>query len=79
MNYLGIRFEDGKLDLTVRPGAYRILTSNRLPSGNQLAMEYRFCIKNGEKKEIEMKLESVKTEYRGILIRGRRADRACSQ
>ena len=62
LNYLGIRFEDGKLDLTVRPGAYRILTSNRLPSGNQLAMEYRFCIKNGEKKEIEMKLESVKTE-----------------
>lgn len=62
LNYWGIRFEDGKLDLTVRPGAYRILTSNRLPSGNQLALEYRFCVKNGEKKEIEMKLESVKTE-----------------
>lgn len=62
LDYSGLRFESGKLDLMVRPGTYRILTSNRLPSGNQLALEYRFCVKNGEKREIEMKLELVKTE-----------------
>lgn len=61
-NYRGIQFEDGKLQLRVRPGCYRILTSNRVPAGDQLAMEYRFTVKAGEERQIVMELSEAKTE-----------------
>ena len=62
LDYYGIKFADGRLELNLEPGDYRLITSSRLPSGNQLACEYRFCLKKGETKEIEMRLREGNME-----------------
>lgn len=62
LNYEGICFNDHLLTLSLIPGTYRIITSNRLPSGNQLASEYRFCLAAGQTEEIGMRLRSGRLE-----------------
>ncbi|MCI8950019.1 MAG: transglutaminase domain-containing protein [Lachnospiraceae bacterium] len=62
LNYSGIKFQDGRLTLTLEPGYYRIITANRLPNGNQQASEYWFCLEKGQVKEIPMRLREGKPE-----------------
>lgn len=57
-NYYGVKFSGGRLSLSLEPGAYRLITSNRLPSGSQLASQYRFTLGAGETIEIEMRQRS---------------------
>ncbi|MDO4339361.1 MAG: transglutaminase domain-containing protein [Eubacteriales bacterium] len=52
-------WKDGRLEIDVEPGAYRILTSNRLPNGNILAKRYDFQIEKGESREIVMELRQA--------------------
>lgn len=42
--------------LSVLPGQYRILTANRLPCGNILAKQMIFSLKEGERREVGLKL-----------------------
>lgn len=48
------RLENGRLELDVEPGEYRVLTANRLPTGNIFAGRYDFCIEKGEYKEVTL-------------------------
>lgn len=52
-------WENGILTQELEAGSYRILTSNRLPSGNILANQYKFDITAGEKTEVELRLRSA--------------------
>lgn len=45
-----------ELALELKPGRYRILTSNRLPNGNVYANQYELCLKAGEQKEVLLKM-----------------------
>jgi hypothetical protein len=51
--------KDGKLELEVEPGEYRLLTSNRLPTGNIFAKRYDFHVEKGECKMIELKMREA--------------------
>lgn len=51
--------KEGKLELDVEPGQYRILTSNRVPAGNIFAKRYDFCIERGESRSIVLELREV--------------------
>lgn len=62
LDYEGISFTDNRLSLILTPGYYRLITSGRLPGGNQLASEYRFRLKTGEQKEIPMRLRTGNLE-----------------
>lgn len=55
----GMPGKRAKRILSVFPGKYRILTANRLPSGNILAKQMVFSLKEGERKEICLKLEQA--------------------
>ena len=50
------KWENGKLELDIIPGDYRILTGNRLPDGNILGKRYDFHIEKGETKTVELEL-----------------------
>lgn len=68
LNYTGVRFRDGRLSLELEPGNYRLITSNRLPGGNQRASEYWFELHPGQVKEIDMQfcagsLQDMLVEY----------------
>ncbi len=62
LHYSGIKFQEGRLALSLMPGYYRIITVNRLPNGNQQASEYWFCLEKGQEKEIRMRLREGKPE-----------------
>lgn len=62
LNYEDIRFDGNLLMLSLDPGIYQIITSNRLPSGNQLASEYRFRLQAGQTREIRMRLRNGRLE-----------------
>ncbi len=47
LDYTGLKFSGGVLKLDLEPGIYRLITSVRLPSGNQNASEYVFELKKG--------------------------------
>lgn len=47
-------WEKGSLTIPLVPGVYRILTANRLPSGNIFGERYDFCLKDGEEKTVTM-------------------------
>lgn len=55
-NYYGVKFNGGRLSLSLEPGDYRLITTSRLPSGNQLASLYCFCLAADETREIAMRL-----------------------
>ncbi|MDO4308510.1 MAG: transglutaminase-like domain-containing protein [Eubacteriales bacterium] len=52
-------WKNGRLELDVEPGEYRILTSNRLPTGNIFAKRYDFQIRKGERKEISLEMREA--------------------
>ena len=54
LNYEGMKFEGRELRLELEPGFYRLLTTNRLPGGDQLASECRICLEAGQRVEQEL-------------------------
>jgi transglutaminase-like putative cysteine protease len=56
----GTKFHGGQAELTLRPGKYRIITSNRLPNGNIFANRYLLTLKAGEEKEALLSLREAK-------------------
>lgn len=65
LNYEGTAFHGKILDLTLEPGCYRLITSMRMPNGDQHAAYRVFALEAGEKKEIY--LETVKKEADELL------------
>lgn len=62
LDYTGLKFHEGFLSLDLVPGEYRLITSVRLPSGNQNASEYLFEIKTDEVKSVTMRLRTGSME-----------------
>jgi transglutaminase-like putative cysteine protease len=58
LDYTGVKFSGGVLKLDLEPGIYRLVTSVRLPSGNQNASEYVFELKKDEEKSVTMRLRA---------------------
>lgn len=61
LNYGGVKFNDlenglSSLRLQLAPGKYRLITANRMPNGNQNAMEWRFCLASGEERDVNLSL-----------------------
>lgn len=59
--------KDGRLELNLRPGIYRIFTVNRKKNGNQLARMTVFALHKGERREEVLSLKEVSVE--GLLTR----------
>lgn len=55
-----LSWENGKIELDVEPGQYRVLTVNRLPTGNIFAKRYDFHIAEGEHRSITLELREAK-------------------
>lgn len=51
---------DGWLMLSLAPGNYRIITTNRIPDGNILARKYCFALSDGEEKKITISKRTAK-------------------
>lgn len=49
----------GKLELSLEPGCYRLITSNRTTSGNQYARKYCFQLEAGKSKTLEISLREL--------------------
>ncbi len=58
LDYQELQFRGSELKLKLTPGVYRILTANRLPSGNQLAAQCKLCLDPGQTFEVEMYLRA---------------------
>lgn len=56
LNYADSSFEQGDLELRLAPGIYRLVTTRRLPSGDQLAAQRVFRLASGERKTVELLL-----------------------
>lgn len=54
--------QNGKLELPLRPGIYRILTTNRRKNGDQLARVAAFALKKGETREITLSMREIPVE-----------------
>lgn len=54
-----LSWKDACLELDVEPGEYRLLTSNRLPTGNIFAKRYDFEVEKGGCKEIALELREA--------------------
>lgn len=50
----------GKFNISVTPGYYRILTSNRLPNGSIFVKKYVFLVKVNENKSIDITIRDAK-------------------
>ena len=61
LNYEETAFNGKTLALTLEPGCYRLITSMRMPNGDQHAAYRVFELKAGEAKEIY--LETVKRSW----------------
>ena len=59
LNLTGRSWEGDTLELALILGTYRIITTNRLPNGNQFAWEKTFIIKEGEKLEETLRLREA--------------------
>ncbi len=70
LNYEESAFEDNVLELRLEAGIYRIITSSRLPNGDQQSSLRVFCLGPGQHKAIEMTL--WETNARDMLWRPRR-------
>lgn len=62
LDFSDCKWENGKLELDIMPGDYRILTGNRLPNGNILGKRYDFHIEKGESKKVELELREYSLE-----------------
>lgn len=49
----------GELTVELTPGRYRILTSNRLPNGNQFAYQYELELISGEEKKLSLPMRKA--------------------
>lgn len=58
-DYTGFTFSNNQAELLLKPGKYRLITSCRLPNGNQKASQYWFSVKAGQDKLISMRMRSV--------------------
>lgn len=56
LNYEGVSFENNALELVLEPGIYRLVTSMRMPNGDQHTSQRVFCLEPGEEKSVEMAL-----------------------
>ena len=56
------KWEDGRMELDIMPGDYRILTGNRLPNGTILGKRYDFHIEKGETKKVWLELREYSLE-----------------
>lgn len=56
LNYAGSSFEQGDLELRLDPAIYRLITTRRLPSGDQLAAQRVFRLASGQRKTVELLL-----------------------
>lgn len=52
-------WKNGKLELSLEPGSYRLITSNRTPNGNQFAKKYCFRLEAGEARTLSIALRRV--------------------
>lgn len=55
-------WSNGKLELSLKPGSYRLITSNRIPNGNQFAKKYCFRLEAGESKILNISLRKAEIE-----------------
>lgn len=56
------KWENGKLALQVRAGRYRLITTNRLPNGNQFAWQKEFELRPRECREESLMLRPARLE-----------------
>lgn len=68
LDYTEVPFHEGRLPMELEEGCYRLLTSSRLPNGNQKASQYVFWLKAGERREIAMRLRTQNLEEMQIDI-----------
>lgn len=62
LDYTGLKFSENSLDLVLVSGQYRLITTVRLPNGNQNASEYVFELCPGENKSIELRFRMGDTK-----------------
>ncbi len=62
LNYSGLTFPGKELVLQLKPGTYRVITSTRLPNGNQLAGFMFFTLKENEDLTVKMRLRTCSPE-----------------
>ncbi|HJA94258.1 MAG TPA: transglutaminase domain-containing protein [Candidatus Eisenbergiella merdipullorum] len=62
LHYEGIRPENGRIELPLRGGSYRLIVTNRMPNGNQYVSTACFRLKDGEEKVLEPKLRLPRVE-----------------
>lgn len=55
-------WKEGRLSLELPPDNYRIITSNRIPSGNILSKEYCFILSAGQDKKLDLSLHKSRIE-----------------
>ncbi len=72
LNYEGKSFENNTLKLLLEPGNYRLVTSVRMPNGDQHTSKRVFRLEDGKPKSIEMELWENKTE--DVLVNYRLKD-----
>lgn len=54
--------EHEELELDLAEGIYRLVTTNRLPNGNQFVRIYDFRLEEGQKKQIEFSMRDIPVE-----------------
>lgn len=59
LNLTGRSWKGDTLELALIPGTYRIITTNRLPNGNQFAWEKTFTIEVGGQREETLRLREA--------------------
>lgn len=62
LNYYGITFEQNQLTLTLEVGTYRLITTSRMPNGNQHASLVTISISEEKTEEIYMVLQENSME-----------------
>lgn len=54
LDYTDMKFDGNELVLDLEAGIYRVITTSRMPNGNQHAMECTFRIREGQLRELSM-------------------------
>ena len=67
LDYEGLRFDGKECRLELEAGIYRLITTARMPNGNQHASQRIFAVKEGEEKEIFVSLREGSIE--DMLVR----------
>ena len=67
LHYEGIHPENGRMDIFLQSGTYRLIATNRMPGGSQYASVICFRLKAGEEKTLKMKLR--RPELKDLLVK----------